>query len=69
MTGVEAMLLSLPGMESILETASHALRQTWTALYSLVEDSIKSKREVTQDQIAEFIQQVTSFAQCNLSLS
>ncbi|XP_047496155.1 uncharacterized protein LOC125043864 isoform X2 [Penaeus chinensis] len=59
-TGVEAMLLSLPGMESILGAASHALNQAWAAIYNLVEDSIKNKREVTQDQIAEFIQQVLS---------
>ncbi|XP_069992141.1 uncharacterized protein [Penaeus vannamei] len=59
-TGVEAMLLSLPGMESILEAASHALKQAWTAIHSLMEESIKSKREVTQDQIADFIQQVLS---------
>lgn len=58
MTGVETMLLSLPGMESILGAASYVLKQAWTALHSLVEDSIRGKREVSQDQIAEFIQQV-----------
>ncbi|XP_042870243.1 uncharacterized protein LOC122252056 [Penaeus japonicus] len=57
-TGVETMLLSLPGMESILGAASYVLKQAWTALHSLVEDSIRGKREVSQDQIAEFIQQV-----------
>nr|XP_045591909.1 uncharacterized protein LOC123753944 [Procambarus clarkii] len=56
-TGVETMLVSLPGLEGLLQAAAAYL---WSTASRLTPHAFRSKRQITHEQIADFIQQVMS---------
>ncbi|XP_042215405.1 uncharacterized protein LOC121861588 isoform X1 [Homarus americanus] len=59
-TGLEAMLLSIPGVEHLMEASTVAAANLWSTLTRLARPSLRNKREISHDQIVEFIQQVMS---------
>lgn len=59
-TGMQAMLLSVPWVEELLHTAGAAASQLWSIVTRLTDSNSRDKRDITQDQITEFLEQVSS---------
>ncbi|XP_063886091.1 uncharacterized protein LOC135114231 isoform X2 [Scylla paramamosain] len=57
-TGVEAMVLSVPWVEEMLHAAGSAASQLWSIVSRMAGSKSRDKRDVTHNQITEFLQQV-----------
>ncbi|KAK8738663.1 hypothetical protein OTU49_003994, partial [Cherax quadricarinatus] len=57
---MEAMLLSIPGVESFLQASTTTATHLWSTFSQFINNSERSKREIMPEQIADFIQQVMS---------
>lgn len=59
-TGMEAMLLSVPWVQDLLHTAGAAVSQLWSVVTQMTGSNSRDKRDITQDHISEFLEQVRS---------
>lgn len=58
-TGLEAMLLSVPWVEELLHSIAAAASQLWAAATRMAgSGGSRDKRDAAQDQITQFIEQV-----------
>lgn len=58
-TGVEAMILSVPWVEEVLQATGSAASQLWSIVSRMAGGKSRDKRDVTHNQITEFLQQVS----------
>ncbi|KAK7071872.1 hypothetical protein SK128_018548, partial [Halocaridina rubra] len=59
-TGLEAMILNLPGVEELFRYVSGKATGLWSHFASFAQKALRNKREITHVQIAEFIDHVMS---------
>ncbi|XP_066983189.1 uncharacterized protein [Macrobrachium rosenbergii] len=59
-TALESMVLNLPGVKNLIDSAAHMARDLWDKASSFVKETFRTKREITHVQIAEFIDHVMS---------
>lgn len=58
-TGLEAMLLSVPWVDELLHSAATAASQLWATVWRMTGNGgSRDKRDAAQDQITQFIRQV-----------
>ncbi|XP_045111567.1 uncharacterized protein LOC123504800 isoform X2 [Portunus trituberculatus] len=57
-TGVEAMVMSVPWVEKVLQATGSAASQLWSIVSRMAGGKSREKRDVTHNQVTEFLQQV-----------